>query len=47
MGLAIVRKVVEHYGGRVGIDPQCQQGLAIEFTLPTAAPRPSTRHGRR
>lgn len=34
MGLAIVRKIVEHYGGRVFVDPLCQQGTAFVVTLP-------------
>ena len=29
MGLAIVRKIVEHYGGSVGIDAHCPQGTAF------------------
>jgi signal transduction histidine kinase len=36
MGLAIVRKIVEHYGGRVFVEPQSRIGTAIVFTLPSA-----------
>ena len=36
MGLAIARKIVEHYGGRIFVDPQCQAGTAIGFSLPSA-----------
>ncbi|HWB13845.1 MAG TPA: hybrid sensor histidine kinase/response regulator [Pirellulales bacterium] len=34
MGLAIVRKIVEHYGGRVFVDPRCPRGTAFVVTLP-------------
>ena len=34
MGLAIVRKIVEHYGGSVRIDPSCPAGTALLVTLP-------------
>ncbi len=46
MGLAIVRKIVEHYGGRVHVDPRCRAGTAIVFSLPSgpgqAAPSAET-----
>jgi signal transduction histidine kinase len=34
MGLAIVRKTVEHYGGQVFVDPHCASGTAFIVTLP-------------
>jgi signal transduction histidine kinase len=34
MGLAIVRKIVEHYGGQAFVDPRCAQGTAFVVTLP-------------
>ena len=34
MGLAIVRKIIEHYGGRVFVDPQCPRGTSFVVTLP-------------
>lgn len=34
MGLAIVKKVVEHYGGSVRVDAACRDGTAIIFCLP-------------
>ena len=34
MGLAIVKKVVEHYGGSIRIDPNCPTGTAFLVTLP-------------
>jgi signal transduction histidine kinase len=36
MGLAIVKKTVEYYGGRVYVDPRCRNGTAIVFLLPHA-----------
>ena len=37
MGLAIVRKIAEHYGGTVCVDQRCVEGTAIVVTLPTGA----------
>jgi signal transduction histidine kinase len=34
MGLAIVHKIVDRYGGRVFVDPACIQGTAFVFSLP-------------
>lgn len=34
MGLAIVKKTVEHYGGTVRVDADCRDGTAIVFSLP-------------
>ncbi|HVA48289.1 MAG TPA: HAMP domain-containing sensor histidine kinase [Pirellulales bacterium] len=34
MGLAIVRKIVEHYDGKVFVDPQCSQGTTFVVMLP-------------
>lgn len=36
MGLAIVRKIVEHYGGTIFVDSTCQSGAAFIFSLPAA-----------
>jgi signal transduction histidine kinase len=36
MGLAIVRKIVEYYGGQVFVDPHCEQGTGFIVTLPAA-----------
>lgn len=36
MGLAIVRKIAEHYGGSAVVDPSCREGTAIVVRL--AAP---------
>lgn len=35
MGLAIVKKIAEHYGGTVWVDGRCVEGTAIVVTLPT------------
>lgn len=34
MGLAIAKKVVEHYGGSIRVDSACRHGTAIVFSLP-------------
>ena len=34
MGLAIVKKVVDHYGGSVYVDPTCTAGTALVVALP-------------
>jgi len=36
MGLAIVRKIIDHYGGAIFVDPQCAAGTALVFSLPAA-----------
>jgi signal transduction histidine kinase len=36
MGLAIVRKIIDHYGGEIFVDPQCERGAAFVFSLPQA-----------
>jgi signal transduction histidine kinase len=41
MGLAIVKKIVAYYGGRVYLDPRCQNGTAIVFCLPPMAEQES------
>jgi signal transduction histidine kinase len=46
MGLAIARRLVEHYGGTISVNPHFTEGASIEFTLPAAAERPSTMHRR-
>jgi len=34
MGLSIVRRIVEYYGGQVFVDPNVRSGTAIVFSLP-------------
>ena len=34
MGLSIVRRIVDYYGGRVVVDPDVHAGTAIIFSLP-------------
>lgn len=36
MGLAIVKKIVESYGGTIWVDPACTQGTAFTLSLPLA-----------
>ncbi|WP_418277232.1 sensor histidine kinase [Isoptericola jiangsuensis] len=36
IGLALVKRVVEHHGGRVWIDPGATQGTTVRWTLPAA-----------
>ena len=36
MGLAIVQKVIEHYGGTIEVDAGCERGTAMLFSLPRA-----------
>lgn len=38
MGLAIARKIVEHYGGSIWVDDPPGGGAAFSFTLPRAEP---------
>jgi signal transduction histidine kinase len=40
MGLAIVKRVVEHYGGSVRIDGDCQVGTTIVLRLPAPTGEP-------
>ncbi len=39
VGLAICKKIVEHYGGAIWIDTSYTDGTRFEFTLPIAAPQ--------
>jgi len=36
IGLALCRRIVEHHGGRIWLDPSERQGTTISFTLPRA-----------
>jgi len=36
MGLAIVKKIVDHYGGSVCVDPECEEGTRFLVALPSA-----------
>jgi signal transduction histidine kinase len=36
MGLAIVKRIVEHYGGTIEVDGHCLHGAAFVMSLPSA-----------
>lgn len=38
MGLAIVKKIVDHYDGLVYVDPHCKSGTTFVVSLPEPAP---------
>lgn len=37
IGLALCKKIVEHHGGRIWIEPQAEQGTSVRWTLPQVA----------
>jgi signal transduction histidine kinase len=37
LGLTICRQIVEHFGGRIWVEPALPRGAAFRFTLPVAA----------
>ncbi len=45
MGLAIVRQIVDYYGGSVRVDPDCRVGTAIVVALPEAREEPDSADG--
>jgi|HubBroStandDraft_5_1064220.scaffolds.fasta_scaffold00136_14 signal transduction histidine kinase len=38
IGLAICKKIIQHYGGNIWVESQTGQGSAFKFTLPSADP---------
>jgi signal transduction histidine kinase len=41
IGLALCKRIVEHHGGRIWLDPDTRNGATFRWTLPTAQTRPS------
>ena len=40
IGLALCRKIVERYDGRIWLDPDVTEGTVVRFTLPIPADEP-------
>jgi signal transduction histidine kinase len=38
VGLALCKKIVEHHGGTIWVDPSYTDGTRLQFTLPIPAP---------
>ncbi len=38
LGLAICRRIIDHFGGRLGVESEIGRGAAFTFTLPVARP---------
>ena len=45
MGLAIVKKIVDYYGGEVYVDPECRAGTAMVVSLPAIVQQPAESTG--
>ena len=41
LGLTICRQIVEHFGGRIWVEPAKPTGAVFRFTLPTRLPPPA------
>jgi Na+/proline symporter/nitrogen-specific signal transduction histidine kinase len=41
LGLTICRQIIEHFGGRIWVEPAEPRGAVFRFTLPAAAPAPA------
>jgi signal transduction histidine kinase len=42
IGLALCKKIVEHHGGRIWLDPVQERGTRIHFTIPATVPAPTS-----
>ncbi|MCU1591067.1 MAG: histidine kinase [Frankiales bacterium] len=40
IGLALCKRIVEHHGGRIWVEPAPEGGTAVRFTLPVPDPEP-------
>jgi signal transduction histidine kinase len=40
MGLTVVKKIVENYGGAITVESQLGQGTTLRFTWPSLSPEP-------
>jgi len=41
LGLSICRQIIEHFGGRIWVEPAAPRGAVFRFTLPATAPAPA------
>jgi light-regulated signal transduction histidine kinase (bacteriophytochrome) len=39
IGLSICKKIIQHFGGRIWVEPKGEQGSAFKFTIPASAPQ--------
>ena len=39
IGLSICKKIIQHFGGRIWVEQQGEQGSAFKFTIPASSPQ--------